>query len=172
MFAPPGSVDKVEPEALVEQFVLAAAHAGLPNGPGNVQVQVLPAPHQPTALRHGCSAVYVFALAPKYGASCPAGPGRALKVGHAGPNSNARFQYQHYNGHASSTLAGSLVGLPVLWLYLGISTLSREDAAEWIMDNTTRVDFFIRADADYLRRPLEHFIRAYVGPVFEGSRSV
>jgi hypothetical protein len=39
--------------------------------------------------------------------------GRALKIGIAGPNSDARFRSQHYNlNSARSTLAGSIFKYP------------------------------------------------------------
>jgi hypothetical protein len=45
-----------------------------------VRIETLPAPHRPTGLPAGSMAVYVFSYR-----------GIALKVGKAGPNSDARF---------------------------------------------------------------------------------
>jgi hypothetical protein len=74
---------------LLEEF----AHSASPNLA--TKNELLSAPHVPTPLPSGKCAVYAFSLS--QGANCPAGPNRALKVGSAGPNSNARFQPQHYS---------------------------------------------------------------------------
>src|SRR5437868_1740867 len=57
------------------------------------------APHKPPSrLPPGKMAVYGFWVK----------GWRWLKIGKAGPNSSARYAYQHYNGCAGSTFAGSL----------------------------------------------------------------
>jgi len=119
---------------------------------------------------HG--AVYVFSLTATHGARCEAGPGRALKVGMAGPNSNARFASQHYDRkRANSTLAGRLVDWTERWDELGIETLDDETAGDWIRSRTDRDHFFIPAAHRHDLLPaLERFLHLELRPIFEGPR--
>ena len=115
----------IEGEGLLDDFRDAATRLGLLD-PGVLLVhEHLSAPHRPpSSLRVGSTAVYVFSLSSAYGATCPAGPGRVLKVGKVGANSAARFCSQHYlPGSARSNLAKSLLNERVLWPYLGIEYL-------------------------------------------------
>src|SRR5436309_10093554 len=67
------------------------------------EIEYLAAPHKPPSrLPPGKMAVYGFWLE----------GWRWLKIGKAGPNSSARYAYQHYNGRAGSTCAGSLQSDP------------------------------------------------------------
>src|SRR5262249_45761660 len=60
---------------------------------------ILPAPHRPSPLPPGWQGIYAFRF-----------QGVWLKVGEAGPKSNARWVSQHYDpGRAMSTLAFSLI---------------------------------------------------------------
>jgi hypothetical protein len=138
---------------------------------GSLQIrhELLKAPHVPPRLPARCCAVYVFSLAQRRGEECPAGPNRVLKVGSAGPNSNARFQSQHYHARSSgSNLAKSLLTSPEQWKYLGIVQLSEDDVKRWITDNLDRDQFFLdESDRTHLRQ-FERFLRARLSPVFEG----
>lgn len=58
-------------------------------------------PHIPKSLKTGTMGVYTFLYNDKF-----------LKIGKAGPNSNARFLSQHYTGSAMSTLSGSILADP------------------------------------------------------------
>jgi hypothetical protein len=95
--------------------------------------EFLRAPHRSKALRAGFGAVYAFALGRHH--ESLAGAGMVLKVGKVGPNSNARFQSQHYGFSARSTLARSLVGYPIVWPWLGISHLDAHDVKPWMLAN-------------------------------------
>ena len=127
------------------------------------------APHQAKDLPSGYGAVYVFTLAEFSQSKAP--PNRALKVGKAGPNSNARFKYQHYkSGSARSTLAGAIENNPLLWGYIGFPGISL-DVGEWIRNNTDRYNFYLPESRKDIIDLLEVYLKAILGPVFEGSLS-
>lgn len=94
-----------------------------------------------------------------------------LKVGSAGVNSNPRFQFQHYSPNsAGSNLAKSLLGHRYLWSWLGIEGLTEHNVKQWMLANLERVHFFVPSSATAtVLKPLEVYIRARVGSVFEGS---
>jgi len=131
--------------------------------------QQLIAPHDPADLPRGKGAVYAFTLLAN--TTAPAGKNRALKVGKAGPNSNARFRYQHYkSGSARSTLAGAIENNLILLPYIGIEKVP-EDIGVWIKANTDRDNFFVEGNRQDVLSLLEVYLKGYIGPVFEGSLS-
>src|SRR5438132_1513548 len=67
------------PDDLVGEFASALDDPALA-----IRHEGQPAPHQPHGLPMGFGAVYVFSLSSRYGAGCPAGPNRVLKVGRVG----------------------------------------------------------------------------------------
>jgi hypothetical protein len=89
-----------DPEAAIEDFSVVAELAGILLSPHDIEIEKLPAPHKPPSrLPPGKMAVYVF----HSGTTC-------LKVGKAGPKSQARYTSQHYNPKsAMSTLAASML---------------------------------------------------------------
>src|SRR5437899_7050630 len=105
--------------SLIEEFVSdLRANLGLVADRPGISHDTWKAPHQARDLPPGCGAVYVFSLSST--SRAPAGAGRVLKVGKAGPHSNPRFRYQHYApGSARSTLAGAIENNPLLWDYIG-----------------------------------------------------
>ena len=163
------------PNELIEEFRRVAGAEAL--AIVSIEHESQPAPHVPHSLPTGRSAVYVFSLGYAQGRRCKAGENRVLKVGKTGPNSNARFQSQHYSPTSSnSNLAASLLRSRILWSYLGIRELESEVVRSWITQNTDRDNFFLdpmqMADVDEANRclsALERFIRGYLGPVFEGG---
>ncbi len=158
------------PHELINDFIHAVAEAGEDHARHVITHEAQPAPHHPHALPAGKCATYVFSLSGTYGGRCPAGPHRALKVGKAGLNSNARFQSQHYNPRsAPSTLAATLAAARILWPYLGIKLLDEERAGAWIRENTDRDNFYLDAADAGLLDDLERYIRARLGPVVEGG---
>ena len=90
-------------ETAIEDFRVAAKLAGIQLSPHDIEIEKLPAPHKPPSrLPLGKMAVYVF----HSGTTC-------LKVGKAGPKSQARYTSQHYNPKsAMSTLAASMLSDP------------------------------------------------------------
>ena len=83
----------------VADFQAVTALARFPLGSNDFQIEYLESPHTPpSCLPLGKMAVYAFWH-----------EGEWLKIGLAGPNSNARYTSQHYHPNsAQSTLSGSL----------------------------------------------------------------
>lgn len=137
--------------------------------PSEIGHECLPAPHFVGNLPPNRGAVYVLTL---HGSSeAPARPHRALKVGKAGANSNARFRYQHYkSGSAPSTLAGAIENNPLLHGFQGIDS-PLADLGDWIRKNTDRDNFFVDGSQQILLSLLEVYMKGRLGPVFEGSLS-
>lgn len=122
----------------------------------SVIVEVLSSPHEPTNMPNGKMAVYCFFLG-----------SRSLKVGIAGPNSNARYRYQHYNPNgANSTLARSIL---IHSEKIGRAIPPNCVVGRWIKTWTDRVNFLLPATMgrDVLQQ-LELFMHARWQPVFEG----
>ena len=117
------------------------------------------APHHPEQMPKGKRAVYVFSLASNK---------RVIKVGKAGPKSNARFQSQHYGFSAPSTVAKAITYNPIIWPLLGISSISEETAGEWIKKNTDRWNYLLHEADDKMAALLEIFLRATFAPMLEG----
>lgn len=112
--------------------------------------------------------MYAFALTSTTTAA--AGPGRVLKVGRVGPNSDARFRSQHYSAtSAGSSLGRSLVGHPVLWPWLGIEHLDQQSLKQWMLTNLDRLNIYVPASDVSILPALEMYVRARFGSVFEGS---
>ena len=157
-----------DPKLIIQEFCRSARSIGLVCG--NIEHEVQQAPHEPHPLPKGKCAVYVFSLSEAYGKYCPAGSGRVLKVGKAGPNSNARFQSQHYKpGRAPSTFAATLVTSRILWPYLGITQVTSEEVEDWIKYNTDRDNFYFDSSDAPLLSELEKYIKGRLGPAFEGG---
>ena len=101
-------------------------------------------------------AVYVFA----YGNT-------VLKVGKAGPRSQARYTSQHYNASsAPSTLAASLLRRGG---EIGVPDLRLESVGDWIRSNTDRLNFIMKLECGIATLTLlESFLQCKLDPVFEG----
>lgn len=153
----------------ISEFQRDAVAAGIKGWPCELRVERQQAPHEPHSLSGGWSAVYVFMLSESYGRGVPAGPFRVLKVGKAGPRSNARFQSQHYGTSAPSTLAKSLTTYRTLWPWLGIADGDLSDIRRWMCDRLGRVDIYVPGDRGEVLSELETYVRARVGSVFEGA---
>lgn len=142
--------------SLIESFCQVAELAGVSLDQNDFIVDKRPAPHvPPTKLPDGKSAVYIFIF-----------KGQTLKVGKAGPNSNARYTSQHYNAEgAKSNLAKSLVDHGNL---IGL-TLSKDEAGSWVRANTDRINFLLDAKYNKFVIPLlESFLQCKLEPVYEG----
>jgi hypothetical protein len=155
------------PVGLISEFVAALQPSTLAR---TVQHNQQPAPHKGKPLPSEQCAVYVFTLSSKYGATTSAGANRALKVGKAGLNCNARFQSQHYSHRAApSTLARTLLKTTVLWSFIGISSLDEFNVRSWIEQNTDRDNFMLASEDAHLLGKLETYLKGRLGPVFEGG---
>ena len=124
--------------------------------PALVRIEVLPKPHTPTDLPAGRMAVYCFFLGEQ-----------ALKIGIAGPNSNARYRYQHYKaGSAGSTLAASILRNPGK---VGQNTISADHVGAWIQRTTDRVNILVPISFGRWMLPsLEQHLHKKWMPIFEG----
>lgn len=148
----------------------AAKAAGTPLRRGQIQAELLAAPHrQPRALPSGKQAIYCFCLG-----------GRALKVGRAGQNSNARYTSQHYSpGSSQSNLAKSILQRRDLIAtvappeaYDEVRNLKDDTVGDWIKRYTTRINLLLDADVDSRAMAfIESLIHQWLDPVFEGRRS-
>ncbi len=158
------------PKDLIRDFQGAAQQAAPSYEVVTIDHEAQQAPHEPHGFPPGKCAVYVFSLSAAYGDTCPAGVNRVLKIGKVGPNSNARFQSQHYSPRsAQSTLARSILSPRILWPYLAIETLGEGNVGSWIKQNTDRDNFYLDVRFQGSLPDLERYLRARLGPVFEGG---
>ena len=149
-----------DPAQFCKDFRRVAKLAGFSLAARDFTVESLLAPHRsPTRLPPGKMAVYLFDH-----------HGRVLKIGKAGPNSNARYTSQHYSPRAAqSTLAASLLKHGA---EIGIRNLTDSTVRDWIKANTDRHNFLL--DSGYpirLLTLLESFLQCRLDPVFEGFRN-
>jgi len=147
-------------EQLRDDFVKVACLAGVALSASDIAVEVLKAPHQPpTALASRKMAAYVFLWRD-----------RCLKVGKAGPKSQARYVSQHYNPASSrSNLARSILEHRD---ELDLGHLGEATVGDWIKGNTTRANFIMdRAAGVPVLGLLESFLQCRLQPMFEGFES-
>lgn len=140
------------------QTVTRLAGAELPIGA--IAIEKLPAPHvQPSSLPAGKMAVYVFSKGLD-----------VLKVGKAGPNSNARYTSQHYNARsAPSTFASSVVADRQR---LGLGEIDPTLAGKWIKENIDRVNLLMDGGLGMPVLSLfESFLQCRLKPWYEGPKS-
>jgi hypothetical protein len=159
----------IDGSRLLTEFREAAIRVGLLESQVHLRYESLVAPHRPPSkLPTASTAVYTFYLSSAYGASCPAGPNRVLKVGKVGANSSARFCSQHYLPEsAGSNLAKSLLNERMLWPYLGIDHLDANSIKLWMCEHLDRDHIFVVGQPG-LEREVERYFRGRLGPVFGG----
>ena len=157
----------VDPDELIHAFLQVAQLAHVPLRLADVRQEVLPAPHKsPKNLPPGLQAVYAFLLAE-----------RCLKVGKAGPKTQARFTSQHYGLHAPSTLAKSiLANRQRLAAVLRperrkeVEGLDEATVGAWIRHSATRLHLFLPTATGALALSLlEAFVQCRLNPMFEGK---
>jgi hypothetical protein len=157
-------------EELRTSFVRAAREAWLVIDPSLIETEFIPAPHKPPAkLPRGKQAVYCFF----FGNTC-------LKVGKAGPKTQARFTHQHYSATAApSTLARSILlqkndlklKLPAR-LAEEIDALDDRSVGNWLKQNTTRIHVYLPEQwGDLALSLLELFLQVRYKPLCEGERA-
>ena len=151
---------KWNPAQLLTDFLAVAELAEIKMQPDAIRVETLNMPHRaPRNLPKRKMAVYVFS-----------DKERVLKVGKAGPRSQARYTSQHYNaGSAPSTLAASILkDKDAVQRY----DLNKGNVSDWIKTNTDRVNFILDADVGmWGLMLLEVFIQCRLQPVYEGFSS-
>ena len=148
------------PEQLLADFLVVAELGEIKMKPDAIRVETLMMPHRPPHnLPKGKMAVYVFS-----------DKERVLKVGKAGPRSQARYTSQHYKaGSAPSTLAASILKDEDVVQRYG---LNKRNVSGWIKKNTDRVNFILDADIGmWGLMLLEVFIQCRLQPVYEGFSS-
>ena len=129
-----------------------------------IRYKYSPVPHEPYPLPKNSSAVYVFIC----GSHC-------LKVGKAGPKSKARFNSHHYYfSTTKSSLAKSIIlHKNVLKEALEnssndiIDNLNAENIREWLLNNTSRLDFMFSSTDKYLLNLLESYVQYKFHPLYE-----
>ena len=112
-------------------------------------------PHQPKTLPHQMMGVYTFWY-----------NGNFLKIGKAGPNSNARFLSQHYNPRsARSTLAASILKDD----RMKRNGIEESNVGEWIRNNCRRIDILLDSDLGIFSLELiEAALHYKYEPIYEG----
>lgn len=154
-------------EEMVDAFLRVTELAHVQLSSAHVRHELLPAPHRrPSNLPPGFQAVYAFLV-----------DQRCLKVGKAGPKTQARFTSQHYGMNAPSTLAKSIRANPQLLVDLlpperrsEVSTLSEATVGVWIERNTARLHIFLPTPAGSCALGLlEAFVQCRLNPLFEGK---
>ena len=115
-------------------------------------------PHEPKSMEKGKMGVYTFGYNERF-----------LKIGKAGPNSNARFLSQHYNfKSAQSTLAASLLSDENMISY----GINEDNVGEWIKNKCRRIDILLDNDLGIFALELVEAILHYkYEPVYEGFKS-
>jgi len=156
-----------DPDALLSGFGEAVGRAGIDGWPCPVRVETLPAPHQRPSLPPNEAAVYAFTLSAAAGQFAPCGPGTVLTVGKARANHEQGFRDLHYEGTSNlSTLAGNLLAHPILWPWLGITSLDEGTVGEWMLASLDRTHFFLQAGHPRVRDALAVYVRGRAGCVF------
>ncbi len=161
------NITAIDQSGLVETFLKIAKLARVDLPSSDVRSELLRAPHKrPSALPENSQAVYAFLL-----------DGHCLKVGKAGPKTQARFTSQHYGMNAPSTLAKSILNhrKPVAALLPRerrheVDALDQESIGVWMERNTTRLHVFLPTRVGGLALSLlEAFIQCRLKPLFEGK---
>ena len=117
-------------EALIDDFLQVAHLSGIVLSPDMLTIETLPPRTRAGSLPKNRIAVYIFF----WNDQC-------LKVGKAGPNSNARYFSQHYNPKSSkSNLAKSILKDRD---NLGLVYLTEATVGDWIIENTTRTNILV-----------------------------
>ena len=156
----------IEQSELIDTFLQVAHLAHVQLAASDVRGELLPAPHKrPASLPPSSEAVYAFLLGD-----------RCLKVGKAGPKTQARFTSQH-GFNAPSTLAKSILKYPGHVAALmpparqpELEALGESSVGAWIERNTSRFHVFLPTSAGALALSLlEAFLHCRLRPVFEGK---
>ncbi len=144
-----------ELETAARDFLVVARLAQAPLRWEDLELEYLEAPHRPVGLPEGKMALYGFWY-----------QGEWLKIGMAGPNSNARFMSQHYiPGSAKSTLAASLLNDDSISLTENLNSANIKD---WLKMKTNRANIFLDArHGQPLLCLFESFLHVRLKPRYE-----
>lgn len=125
--------------------------------PESIKINLRRKPHQPENLPNGKMAVYIFIYNNSF-----------LKIGKVGPNSNARFQSQHYNPNsAQSNLAKSLMKDKEMKTIIENTPID-----QWIKNNCDRIDIIIDKNSvpEFSLELIEAILHYRFKPKYEGNR--
>lgn len=161
----------LNPGEFVQAFVEAGrlASVNLSCSELKIRPEVLPAPHRrPSSLPVGTQAIYAFLLRD----TC-------LKVGKAGPKTQARFTSQHYGANAPSTLAKSIIRNrgPILSLVPQgargeVEDLTITSIGRWLEQNTSMFHLFLPATVPSCALAFaEAFAQCRLHAIYEGKGS-
>ena len=124
------------------------------------QIEVLDrgCPHSPSGLPRERMGIYLFKYEDTY-----------LKIGKAGPNSNARFRSQHYTpGSSQSNLAKSILNDPSMDKF----NLNNENVGDWIKQNVQRIDILVDSSLSiFILDLFESFLHCKFKPKYEGFQN-
>jgi len=124
------------------------------------QIEVLDrgCPHSPSGFPKGKMEIYLFKWEDKY-----------LKIGKAGPNSNARSRSQHYiPGSSRSNLAKSILNDPSMDKF----NLNDKNVGDWIKQNVQRIDILVDSSLSiFVLGLFESFLHCKFKPKYEGFQS-
>jgi len=144
-------------ESALEGFVRQMAHyLKEPLSLDDFEVEVLSPPHFPRALPPGRQSVFAFYWPEK---------DTFLTVALAGPNSNARFQSQHYLPASSgSNLARKLLQHRDA---LGITDIDENTVGLWMKGNLARVNIYLPANiSKEVLKYLKDYLKLTWKPIF------
>lgn len=147
---------KEEIEDALTDFVTVARLARHKIGREELTVNYMEAPHRPPShLPLGNMAVYGFCV-----------DGHWLKIGLAGPKSNARYTSQHYNPNSAlSTLAASILRDPSISIN---SDFNSGAPGDWIKSACGRVNILLDSRHGLLLLALlEAFLHVRLKPRYE-----
>lgn len=140
----------------IKDFQMVTALARFPLSSDDFQIEFLEFPHKPpSCLPSGKMAVYGFWHDAEW-----------LKVGLAGPNSNARYTSQHYNPNsAQSTLSGSLCRDPRMVNCAGFEIAA---PGNWIKSQCCRANILLDCKhGPLVLAMLEAFLHLRLRPRYE-----
>lgn len=128
---------------------------GYPIDSSDYFIEDLGCPHEPSNLKSGYGAVYMFFY-----------NSQALKIGKANANTRNRFKYQHYGFKAPSTLAKSVCA-DEQFKALGVN---QENVRDWLKNNTRRINIQITGkDIEAVTELVEAILHYKFRPRYEGA---
>ena len=142
----------------LNDFRIVSALAGDRLTVEDLQIQFIDAPHrQSQDLPNDRMAIFGFWL-----------DGSWLKIGKAGPRSQARYKYQHYGFNAPSTLARSVRNDPRMRQVSGLRDSNGPEWGDWIRRVTNRVNILIPFErGDRLLSLLQAYLHVRLHPKYE-----
>ena len=126
--------------------------------PDWIEISDLGCPHKTNKLPNGKMAVYIFF----YKDEC-------LKIGKAGPNSNSRYENQHYDPNKSgSNLAKSILFDETF----NVKSISNKNIGDWIKNNTKRINILLNKETGiFVLNFVEAYFQLKFKPKYEGFKT-